>query len=177
MKIITLLMMTTSISVAQAEIYKCPGSVEGKFTYQERPCKGAKVDEHTLKTIPIDKQRIAEAQAKLARELDPEGTQKTEETSRETEAAAAPKTGSEPNSDMSSPPLVIEKPPTNPPPPTNASQKVLPTSSKDVLPKSVLPLPVSTPKVTTATVSVIPPKVVTTPAVSVTPVISTPKKK
>jgi hypothetical protein len=177
MKIITLLLMITSISAAHAQIYKCPGSVEGKFTYQERPCKGAKVDEHTLKTIPIDKQKIAEAQAKLAKELDPEAAQKQEESPKETDSGAKTETGV-------TPPPVAEKPPINPPPPPAASQKIIPTSSKDVLPKSVAIPPVSTPKVATATtVPVVLPKAAAAsttspaPAVIAKPAISTPKNK
>lgn len=70
MKIITLLIMMLSVSVVQAKVYKCPGKMEGQYTYQEKPCKGAKVDEHTLKIVPADEKKIAEAQAKLAKEID-----------------------------------------------------------------------------------------------------------
>lgn len=70
MKIITLLLMIVSINVAQAEIYKCPGKLEGQYTYQATPCKGAKADEHTLKVIPYDEKKAVEAQAKLAKEIE-----------------------------------------------------------------------------------------------------------
>lgn len=70
MKIITLLLMMLSIGVAQAKVYKCPGKIEGQYVYQGVPCKGAKADEHTVKIIPADEKKIAEAQAKLAKEID-----------------------------------------------------------------------------------------------------------
>lgn len=169
--------MTTSIGVAQAEIYKCPGSVEGKFTYQERPCKGAKVDEHTLKTIPIDKQRIAEAQAKLARELNPEGSQKTEETPRETDAVPAPKTtSSEPNGEVSPQAPVTEKPSVNPLPSSNTPKTTV-VNPVAVAPKSSVIPPVVIPKATPETAL----KPITAqpviPKVVATPVSQIPKKK
>lgn len=71
MRIITLLLIMLSIGVAQAaKIYKCPGKVEKQYTYQEKPCKGSKVDEHTLNVVPVDEAKIAAAQAKLAAELE-----------------------------------------------------------------------------------------------------------
>jgi hypothetical protein len=71
MKIITLTLLTMvfSVGVVQAKVYKCPGKIEGQYTYQEKPCKGAKADEHTVKIVPSDEKKIAEAQAKLANEI------------------------------------------------------------------------------------------------------------
>lgn len=70
MKIITALLMIASAGVAQATVYKCPGKTEGQYVYQEKPCKGAKVDEHTVKIVPSDENKIAEAQAKLAKDIE-----------------------------------------------------------------------------------------------------------
>lgn len=70
MKIIGLLVMMLSVGVAQAKVYKCPGKIEGQYIYQEKPCKGAKPDEHTIKIVPADEKKIADAQAKLAKEIE-----------------------------------------------------------------------------------------------------------
>jgi hypothetical protein len=51
MKIITLLLVMASIDIAEANVYKCPGKIEGQYTYQARPCKGATADEHTVKIL------------------------------------------------------------------------------------------------------------------------------
>lgn len=94
MKIITLLLMTLSIGVAQAKVYKCPGKMEGQYTYQERPCKGAKPDEHTLKIIPADEKKIAEAQAQLAKEINAAKEKESPTAKTTTPANTTPTVGS-----------------------------------------------------------------------------------
>ena len=84
MKIITALLMIVSASIAQAQVYKCPGKIEGQYVYQQRPCKGAKADEHTVKIVPADEKKIAEAQAKLAKELDVDKDKEKKESAAET---------------------------------------------------------------------------------------------
>lgn len=102
MKIVTLLLMMIGMSVAQAEpadqtakteqsanakpaekvekghVYKCPGKMEGHFVYQDRMCQGAKTGEHTIKIVPADAKKIAEAQAKLASDVEAQNKDKKE---------------------------------------------------------------------------------------------------
>lgn len=70
MKIISLLLLGASVSVAQAQVYKCPGKVQGQFVYQQQACKGAKPEQHTVKIVPFDQQKIDEAQKKLADDVE-----------------------------------------------------------------------------------------------------------
>ena len=96
MKIITLLLMMLTVNVAQAvKIYKCPGKVEGQYTYQEKACKGAKVDEHTLGVVPSNEKKIAEAQAKLAQEI-AASKEKEKSTATPTDAKTPVTTGDKP---------------------------------------------------------------------------------
>jgi hypothetical protein len=103
MKIVTLLFMIASVSAAHAEIYKCPGKVEGQFTYQERPCKGAKANEHTLKTVPFDPKKITEAQEKLAKDIEANKAKEGQPLATPPATTVSPTTN----------------PPQNPPPPVN----------------------------------------------------------
>jgi hypothetical protein len=76
--------------VAQAQVYKCPGKVQGQFVYQQQACKGAKPEQYTVKIVPFDQQKIDEAQKKLADDVE---ARKEKET---IPAAALPTTGENP---------------------------------------------------------------------------------
>jgi hypothetical protein len=146
MKTITLLLMIGGMSVAQAQVYRCPGKVEGQYTYQDRPCKGAKAGEHTIKIIPADEQKIAEAQAKLAKELNANTNQQIKEppteaisesnnTGRSSEKSKPPAKAANTNSGVASPnpantPSAVIAPP------------AVPVKKDAIRPAPVLPNPV-----------------------------------
>lgn len=129
MKIITLLLMMLSVGVAEAKVYKCPGKIEGQYIYQERPCKGSKPDEHTLKIAPVDEKKIADAQAKLAKDIEASKEKKEPATmllTVPTNAAAAtgnaqPATANNP-AVTTAPPTVTTPAPAAPAPATPAAQ-------------------------------------------------------
>ncbi len=86
MKIITLLLLCTSVSIVQAKVYKCPGKVQGQFVYQQQACKGAKPEEHTVTIIPFDQQKIEAAQKTLADDMAARKEKETKATAPATEA-------------------------------------------------------------------------------------------
>lgn len=87
MKIITLLLFIASIGIAEANnIYKCPGKIEGQYTYQARPCKGAKPDEHMVKILSTGEKKTADTDGKSTTE--PADTKETTEQTPETKTDA-----------------------------------------------------------------------------------------
>jgi hypothetical protein len=140
MKIITLLLMMTSISVAQAQVYRCPGKVEGQYTYQDKQCKGAKVDEHTLKIIPADEQKIAEAQAKLAKDLHGDKSQEVKELNSKTNKET---TNNNPASAESAPSATKTTPAqttVNPNSPVTTTPVAAPKTTTGIRPAPVVPV-------------------------------------
>jgi hypothetical protein len=112
MKIIALVLLAlTSLSVAQAKVYKCPGKTPGQFVYQESLCKGAKPDEHTVKIVPFDQRKIDEAQANLAKETE---ELKAKEAGTQPPSLAVPEQPTSPNGSGQ----IMPQPPAPPPPKT-----------------------------------------------------------
>jgi hypothetical protein len=71
MKLIILPLIIASIGIAEASVYKCPGKLEGRYTYQEKPCskKEGAADKNEVKIIPTDKKRVEEAVEKLNKDI------------------------------------------------------------------------------------------------------------
>lgn len=112
MKIITFLLLAANIGIAQANVYKCPGKTQGQFVYQQQACKGAKLEEHTLKIQAFDKRKIVDAQKSLAKEV-AEIKEKEQTTST---SVAPPETGQGANA-------------SNPPPSTTSPASSVPSPS------------------------------------------------
>jgi len=72
MKLIILPLLIASIGIAEASVYKCPGKLEGRYTYQEKPCskeEGA-ADKNEVTIIPTDKKRVKAAVEKLNKDIE-----------------------------------------------------------------------------------------------------------
>jgi hypothetical protein len=64
--------LIASIGIAEARVYKCPGKLKGRYTYQEKPCskeKGA-INKNEIKIIPTDKKRVDAAVEKLNKDIE-----------------------------------------------------------------------------------------------------------
>ncbi|NOQ35382.1 MAG: hypothetical protein GQ569_05735 [Methylococcaceae bacterium] len=72
MKLIILSLLIASVGVAEAKVYKCPEEVEGRFTYQSKPCPNTEEDEpekNELKIIPVNEEKVKAAREKLEKDL------------------------------------------------------------------------------------------------------------
>ena len=72
MKLIILPLLIASVGIAEARVYKCPGKLEGRYTYQEKPCskeEGA-ADKNEVAIIPTDKKREEAAVEKLNKDIE-----------------------------------------------------------------------------------------------------------
>lgn len=151
MRTIIFLLAMTSITVAHAEIYKCPGKVEGQYTYQKSSCKGAKADQHTLKIVPFDTKIVAEAQEKLAKEIE---VNKAKEEGKQLPATVTPTTTT------TLVPIIM---------PQNSSSPPVNSGTANTTNSLVNPSPVIIP--TSSQTNVITPTPLLTPAPTVTPSI------
>ncbi len=71
MKLIILPLLIMSINIAEARVFKCPGEIDGRHTYQEKPCSNEKsaVKNNQLKIIPTNKKKVEKAVEKLNDDL------------------------------------------------------------------------------------------------------------
>lgn len=72
MKLIILPLLIASIGIAEARVYKCPEKLEGRYTYQEKPCskKDGVTDKNAIKIIPTNKKRVEAAVEKLNKDIE-----------------------------------------------------------------------------------------------------------
>lgn len=72
MKLIILPLLIASVGIAEARVYKCPDKVEGRFTYQSKPCPNTEEEpeKNELEIIPVSEKRVKEAREKLEKELE-----------------------------------------------------------------------------------------------------------
>ncbi|MDQ7089218.1 MAG: hypothetical protein Q9M50_01020 [Methylococcales bacterium] len=71
MKLLILPLLIASIGIAEARVYKCPGKVEGRYTYQEKPCSKAEgaAEKNKVDIVPVNKKRVKAAVEKLNHDL------------------------------------------------------------------------------------------------------------
>lgn len=72
MRLIILPLLIASIGIAEARVYKCPEKLEGRYTYQEKPCskKDGATDKNAIKIIPTNKKRVEAAVEKLNKDIE-----------------------------------------------------------------------------------------------------------
>ncbi len=72
MRLIILPLLIASIGIAEARVYKCPGKLEGRYTYQEKPCskKEGAADKNKVEIIPTNKKREKVAVEKLNKDIE-----------------------------------------------------------------------------------------------------------
>jgi len=93
MKLIILPLLIASIGIAEANVYKCPGAVAGRYTYQEKPCSNVKgaSEKNKVEIVPTNKKKVEAAVEKLNNDL------KAYQAKKEQEAKAKDKTQTEIN--------------------------------------------------------------------------------
>lgn len=71
MKLLILPLLVTSIGIAEAGVYKCPSKINGRYTYQEKPCSKAieAVEKNIVEIVPTNKKKVEAAVEKLENEL------------------------------------------------------------------------------------------------------------
>lgn len=71
MKLLILPLFIASIGIAEASVYKCPGKIEGRYTYQAKPCSKAEgaAEKNNVDIVPVNKKRVEAAVEKLNKDL------------------------------------------------------------------------------------------------------------
>ena len=69
MKSLILFLAIASIGIAEAKVYKCPSEIEGRYSYQQKPCKD-NPEENVLKIRKVSEEKVKAAQEKFAQELE-----------------------------------------------------------------------------------------------------------
>ncbi len=71
MKLIVLFSATMlTAGFAQAEVYKCAGEIEGKYTYQQKPCNQDAPEASQIEIHPVNEAKIARAKEKSLQVLE-----------------------------------------------------------------------------------------------------------
>lgn len=70
----------TGAAEAKNKVYKCKGDVEGRYTYQSKPCPENRdePEKDELKIIPTDEEKVKAAREKLKKDLEAHKAKKEE---------------------------------------------------------------------------------------------------
>ncbi len=69
MKTLILFLAIASIGIAEAKVYKCSSEIEGRYSYQQKPCDD-NPDENVLKIRTVSEDKVNAAKEKFAQELE-----------------------------------------------------------------------------------------------------------
>ncbi len=113
---ISLGLAVTGGAEAKKKVYKCKGEIEGRYTYQSKPCPENKdePEKDELKIIPTNEEKVKAAREKLKKDLEAHKAKKEE----------AAGTKKPPEIKVNIPPRTTTQPQlkTTPPPPPAATE-------------------------------------------------------